>query len=87
MTEKELDGECTYTDLGPDIQLVQTSRNSRYGEVKGNIQAAEQLIGPSIKDSRLCRWLYNAVISITKRTIAHSITMSETDMASIGKHL
>ena len=87
MTEKENNKESNSTDLGPDIQLVQTSRNSRYGEIKGNVQAAEQLVGPSIKDSRLCRWLYDAVISITKRRLSHSMSMSETDMASIGKTL
>ena len=87
MTEKEPNEKWNNTDLGPDIQLVQTSRYSRYGEVKGNVQAAEQLIGPSVKDSRLCRWLYNAVVSITKRRLSQYLTMSETDMASIGKLL
>ena len=85
MADKKLHREKEFIDTGPDIQLVQTSRNSRCGEVKENIQAAEQLIGPSLKASRLCRWLYDAVISITKRRISHYINMSETNIASIGK--
>ena len=74
-------------DLGPDIQLVQTSRNSRYGDIKGNIQASEQWLGPFVKESRLGRWLYNAVISVTKKRISHSATMTETNIASIGMRL
>ena len=85
--EFDIQRNCVLPDLGPDIQLVQTSRNSRYGEIKGNIQAAEQWIGPCIKESRLCRWLYNAVISVTRKRIYQSINMSETDIASIGRCL
>ena len=72
-------------DLGPDIQLVQTSRNSKHGDVKANIQAAELLIGPTIKESRLCKWLYNGIINLTKWKVSQSKEVSETDIASVGK--
>ena len=72
-------------DLGPDIQLVQTSRNGTHGDVKANIQAAELLIGPSIKESRLLKWIYNSIIYLTKRKISKSDDVTETDIASVGK--
>ena len=72
-------------DLGPDIQLVQTSRNSKHGDVKANIQAAELLIGPTIKESRLCKWLYNTIIYLSKWKVSQSNKLSETDIASVGK--
>ena len=76
----------TSVDLGPDIQLVQTSRNGTHGDVKANIQAAELLIGPSIKESRLTKWIYNSIIYLSKRKVSQSEYVTETDIASVGKY-